>query len=365
MNRRGGREKAAESLLKSQAEGWGPTSFRVTMAGYLEALTVRAYSKATCHSRASDLLRFARWAEERGLVGPAETTRPVLEQYQRHLFYVRKPNGRPLGTTTQQHLLTSLKGYFRWCARQALTQANPAADLLLPRLGVRLPRATLTPTQVEKVLAQPNVKTAVGLKDRAVLEVLWATGLRRSEVVQLSLYDVREEAGAVFVREGKGKKDRVVPVSARCLGWVRRYVEEARPRLVVAPDEGRLFVSDVGNALSPTTLSREVAAYVKAAEVGVKGGCHLFRHACATAMLEGGADVRFVQELLGHASLETTQVYTRVTITKLKAVYEATHPGARATVPEAATVDNVTAEDVLAALEAEDEAEAEAETEMG
>jgi len=181
--------------------------------------------------------------------------------------------------------------------------------------------------------------------------------------VQLSLYDVREEAGAVFVREGKGKKDRVVPVSARCLGWVRRYVEEARPRLVVAPDEGRLFVSDVGNALSPTTLSRDVAAYVKAAEVGVKGGCHLFRHACATAMLEGGADVRFVQELLGHASLETTQVYTRVTITKLKAVYEATHPGARATVPEAATVDNVTAEDVLAALEAEDEAEAE--TEMG
>ena len=163
-----------------------------------------------------------------------------------------------------------------------------------------------------------------------MLEVLWATGLRRSELCGLNIYDVSAAKGVVQVREGKGKKDRVVPIGARALGWVQRYLDEVRPRYVMPPDDGYLFLSTTGEKLSPALTSQMASQYVRASGVPVRGACHLFRHASATAMLEGGADIRFVQELLGHAHLESTQLYTRVTISKLKAIYEATHPAAQA-----------------------------------
>lgn len=261
---------------------------------------------------------------------PTEVTKPILERYQRHLFYVRKPNGHPLSAQRQLVLLTQLKGYFRWLTRENFLHANPASELQLPRQPVRLPRHTLTPAEVEKALEVPDVGTLVGLRDRAVLEVLWATGMRRAEVSALKLYDVAFEKGTVFVREGKGKKDRVVPLSGRAAGWLRRYLEDGRPRFASSPDAGHFFLAESGEALSPAALTQLVHGYLERAGFKGRGSCHLFRHACATAMLEGGADVRFVQELLGHSSLETTQVYTHVSISKLKAVYEACHPGAKA-----------------------------------
>jgi integrase/recombinase XerD len=305
------------------------------MAGYVESLAVANYSPATYSSRAQELLEFARWCEERSLFRPAEVTRPILERYQRHLYYYRKANGHPLSPANQGSRVSALRLYFRWLCRQGLLLSNPASDLLLPRVGTSLPRYTLSPVEVEKVLAVPDVANVKGLRDRALLELLWATGMRRAEASKLLLHDVRAEGGAVFISKGKGNKDRVVPVSARALGWVKQYVEGARPRLVVPPDSGVLFLSDAGFPLSPIALTTVARKYVLASGVEAKGACHLFRHACATAMLEGGADIRFVQELLGHSSLETTQVYTRVTISKLKAVYEATHPGAHAALLEA------------------------------
>jgi integrase/recombinase XerD len=218
---------------------------------------------------------------------------------------------------------------------------------------VRLPRDTLTMSQVEQLLAVPNVETLVGLRDRALLELLWATGLRRAEAAKLSVYDVGFEKGTVFVREGKGKKDRVVPLPQRTAEWLERYLRDVRPRLASLEDEGAFFLSEAGGRLSPGTVTQLVRALLRKSGFQGRGSSHLLRHACATQMLEGGADVRFVQELLGHASLETTQVYTRVTISKLKEVYEACHPAARASA--AATVDDVSAEQVLAELEAETE----------
>lgn len=321
------RRKSEESLLFAQ-EG-PPDSLRVTMAGYLESLAVANYSPATRNSRAHELLEFARWCEERSLDTPALVTRPLLERYQRHLYFYRKKNGHPLSPANQGSRLSALRLYFRWLCRQGLLLANPASELVLPRVGTSLPRYTLSPAEVEKVLAEPDIADVKGLRDRALLELLWATGLRRAEVSRLLLHDVRAEVGTVFVSKGKGSKDRVVPISQRALGWVQRYLDEARPRLLVPPDAGVLFLSEAGFALSPVILTSLVSRYVRASGVEAKGACHLFRHACATQMLEGGADVRFVQELLGHSSLETTQMYTRVTISKLKAVYGATHPGAR------------------------------------
>jgi integrase/recombinase XerD len=223
-----------------------------------------------------------------------------------------------------------VRAFFRWATRQNLLLANPAADLRLPKRPSRLPRYTLSVSEVEKVLEGCDVTTLLGVRDRAVLEVLWATGLRRAEVINLCLWDVQWEKGTVFVRQGKGHKDRVVPISARALSWVRRYVDEVRPRYALPADEGRLFLSDSGLPFLPARLTRAVRQRILNAGVEAKGAaCHLFRHACATQMLEGGAEIRFVQELLGHADINTTQIYTRVSIAKLKAVYEATHPGAR------------------------------------
>jgi len=307
-----------------------PESVRGTMAKYLEALAVANQTPATLHTTARNLCLFADWCEERALSSPAEVTRPILERYQRHLFYYRKANGSPLSVERQLTLLSHVKGFFRWATKQNFLLANPAADLELPKKPMRLPKYTLSVADVEKVLAHCDVTTLIGLRDRAVLEVLWATGIRRAELASLKLWDVQWEHRTVFVRQGKGQKDRVVPISERALSWVRRYIEEVRPRYAMSPDSGTLFLCDSGEAFSGPGLTVTVSELVRGASVEVKGACHLFRHACATQMLEGGADIRFVQELLGHASLTTTQVYTRVSIAKLKAVYGATHPAARA-----------------------------------
>jgi integrase/recombinase XerD len=305
------------------------------MAAHLEAMAVQQLSVATLRGRARDIAAFATWCEDRAVQQPTEVTRPLLERYQRYLFLHRKPNGAPLSVGRQRTALFSLRAYFRWLSRQGLLPANPAADLSLPKRPLQLPRYVLSPAQVEKVLAVPDVGTLLGLRDRALLEVLWATGVRRAEVAKLCLWDVQWERELLFVREGKGKKDRVVPISRRALAWVRRYLDEVRPRLVLASDEGLLFLSSEGTGLSLEHLSLHVGHLVRATGVEAKGACHLFRHACATAMLEGGADVRFIQELLGHANAATTQVYTHVSAAKLKAVYEATHPGAKEALLEA------------------------------
>lgn len=338
-------------------EGMARDSLRATMLGYLEALQVRQYSATTVDSRARDFRLFVAWCEERALTKPGEVTKRILERYQRHLFYFRKANGQPLSVERQHVLLVQLRMYFRWLCRENFLPANPASEVELPRQPVRLPRDTLTMSQVEQLLAVPNVETLVGLRDRALLELLWATGLRRAEAAKLSLYDVGFEKGTVFVREGKGKKDRVVPLPQRTAEWLERYLRDVRPRLASLEDEGAFFLSEAGGRLSPGTVTQLVRALLRKSGFQGRGSSHLLRHACATQMLEGGADVRFVQELLGHASLETTQVYTRVTISKLKEVYEACHPAARASVAATATVDNTTAEEVLAELEAETEDE--------
>jgi integrase/recombinase XerD len=335
-----------------------PDSLRATMAGYLEAMVVLNMAESTLQSRGRDFRLFAEWCEARALHKPTDVTRPILERYQRYLYYYRKGNGSPLATERQYVMLTQLKSLFRWATRQNILLANPAADLLMPKLPVRLPRYTLTPKQVEKMLACCDATTLIGLRDRAMVEVLWATGIRRSELSHLSMWDVQWERGTVFVREGKGLKDRVVPISQRALRWARRYVEEVRPRYALSPDDGHLFLSETGRSLTAEALTAMVGGLVRRSGVEAKGACHLLRHSCATAMLEAGADVRYVQELLGHVDLNTTQIYTRVSIAKLKEVYEATHPGARAGEKMGSGEENpVDAGELLAELEDEVDAE--------
>ena len=201
----------------------------------------------------------------------------------------------------------------------------------------RLPTAALTLTQVVALLAVPNVADPLGVRDRAMLELFNSCGLRRAELCRLELTDLNPERRTLTIRRGKGKRDRVVPVGARAVAWVERYLQEVRPRLCLDTRTPALFLTGYGEAFNPDVLSRMVAGWMRAA--GLKGSCHLLRHTCATHMLEGGADIRYIQQLLGHEKLETTAIYTEVTIRQLQEVHARCHPSARPAAPVPAVVE--------------------------
>lgn len=329
MNRWQRRRGRQPDSLLSPSPTAEPGGLRATMREHLEWMAVRHYAQGSLNGRADALRWFAEWCEERSLSRPEEVTKPILERYQRHLFLYRKANGKPLGVGTQAGRLLGLKGYFKWLTRQNFLPSNPASELELPRRPKGLPRYVLTANEADTVLAQPDLSTPAGVRDRAILEVLYSTGMRRAELAELTVFSIRAEQGVVTIYEGKGKKDRVVPIGERAVAWVEKYVEEVRPGLVVPPDEGVLFLTELGERFNLNRLTTVVREYVQASGVAKRGACHLFRHAMATLMLENGADVRFVQEMLGHASLESTQIYTRVSIRKLKEIHAATHPSAK------------------------------------
>jgi len=317
------RERAPDELDRD------PCGLPALIRDFLEWLRVRNYSEATVRSRLGALQRFCAWCAERGVLQAREVTKPILERYQRALFHYRRPSGAPLSFRSQAVHMTGVRTFFRYLSRTNQILSNPAADLELPRVERRLPRAILSAAEADQVLNVPDVKDAFGLRDRAILEVLYCCGLRRKELVQLSLFDLDRERQTLLVRQGKGKKDRMLPIGERALAWVEKYLCEVRPGLVLEPDPGFLFLTMYGTALSAAWLTDRVRGYVEASGVGKLGACHLFRHTMATLMLEGGADIRFIQEMLGHADPKTTQVYTLVSIKKLQQVHTASHPAAR------------------------------------
>jgi integrase/recombinase XerD len=322
------REKGAPSRCKL-GEAREERGFESLGHKYLAMLRTRGYAVPSVREHEYMLCRFIAWCRERGVERPSEVTRPVLESYQRTLFHYRKAKtGDPLSLRTQNRRVWPLCTFFRWLTKNNFLLQNPAVDIVLPKRERRLPRCVLTASEAEKVLAVPDVRTKLGLRDRAMLEVFYATGVRRNELVNLRLEDLDIEREMLWVRQGKGRNDRVVPIGERALAWVRKYVEEARPDLVRDPEERTLFLNQRGGRWSGNLTGR-IARYVAAADIGKKGGCHAFRHTAATVMLEGGADTRYVQEMLGHAQLTSTQIYTRVSPQRLKEVHSATHPGAR------------------------------------
>jgi len=334
-----------------------PDSLYHHMLRYLAFLAEKNYSPRTIETREVYLRYLIAWCDERGLTKPQQLDRPILERYQRHLFYYRKRDGEPLSTRSQHSRIIPIRHWLQWLVKKGHLLYSPAADLELPRLEKRLPKAILSAREAEAVLAVPNVGNSSGLRDRAILEVLYSTGIRRMEVINLTVHSIDTERGTVMIRQGKGKKDRLIPIGERAMAWVEKYKESARQDLVAGRDDGTLFLSEWGEAFSTNAMTRLARVYVEKSGVGKKGACHLFRHTMATVMLEGGADIRFIQAMLGHAELSTTEIYTQVSIRLLKSIHTATHPGRMAEVGRHDV--EPTAEDLLEALarEAEEDAE--------
>ena len=304
-----------------------PQGMIFLMEEFFVWMGVRNYSPRTIENRRVMLGFFIKWAHDRGVTKPAEVTKPILERYQRYLYYYRKSNGDPLSFQSHHSRLVPIRAWFKWLARANHVLYNPASDLELPKLEHRLPKFILSASEAEQVINVCDVTDPLGVRDRAILETLYSTGVRRMELIGLKLYDMDTERGTIIVRQGKGRKDRMIPIGSRAIAWIDRYVREVRPTLLVGDSgDSTVFLTHQGEPLLADKLTDLVRQYITAADVGKRGSCHLFRHTMATLMLENGADIRFIQQMLGHARLDTTQIYTQVSIRKLKEIHTATHP---------------------------------------
>lgn len=307
------------------------------MLRFLEWSEVKGLSLQTVRTRDRALRRFITWCDERDLSDPKDITKPILENYQKHLFYYRKSNGDTLSYGTQSGLLAAIKSLFKWLAKENHILYNPASEIELPRQQRSLPKAILSQEEVERVIHLSDTQNIYGIRDRAILELLYSTGIRRMELVNLNIYDVDVSRKTVFIHEGKGRKDRLLPLGDRALYWIETYQREVRSQLLISHDEKALFLTDYGEPWKKNRLSDMVKKYLYHARINKPGSCHLFRHAMATHMLDNGADIRFIQQMLGHADLSTTQIYTHVSIEKLREIHRATHP---AKLEEKETPDN-------------------------
>ena len=365
-----------------------PASLYHQMQPFLQWMLEKNYSINTVANREDYLRYFISWCDERGLTRPTEITRPILERYQRYLFLYRKKDGQPLSNRSQSTRIVPIRAWFKWLTKSNRLLYNPASDLDMPRMERRLPRHILSEQEADRVLNVPDTSTDLGVRDRAMLETLYSTGMRRMELIGLGVFDLDFERGTVMVRQGKGKRDRMIPIGERALAWILKYRDQVRPQFALA-DDGKggsdgghgngqgatLFLTQQGEAFTPNRLTQLVRDIINAAGINKKGSCHLFRHTMATLMLENGADIRFIQAMLGHAELSTTQIYTQVSIVKLKEIHTLTHPArlqriqaASEAITDAQTSEDMPTpqgepEDPAAALLAALDAEADEETE--
>ena len=311
-----------------------PDALALWRDAYFEALKSRNYAQGTIEGRIDALKMFLSWAADRELKLAGQITRPILETYQRWLWRYLRPNGKSLSWTTQRAKLGTLKDWFRWLTRQNVLLHNPASEIEMPRMEKRLPKEVLSQTEVERLLAVPDLNDPLGIRDRALLELFYSTGMRRTELCCLEMSDLNTERRTIHIRKGKGNKDRMVPVGQRAIQWLERYLKEVRPRLSLDTRTLALFLTGYGEPFNPDVISRMVTDWMEKANLVKRGSCHMLRHTCATHMLEGGADIRYIQQLLGHAKLDTTAIYTEVSIKQLQEVHARCHPAGRELPPK-------------------------------
>ncbi len=279
----------------------------------------RGLAMNTLESYGRDLRQYSQFLQEDEADLDAASRNTILN----YLLFLQQ-QGKATATIARR--LAALKAFYQFLVREKRINADPTANLESPKLEKRLPRV-LSVAEVERLLSQPDGSQPSGLRDRAMLELLYATGIRVSELVSLGVDDVNLEAG--YIRcAGKGSKERIVPLGSLAIKSVREYLESGRMKLVKDREESALFVNHHGHRLTRQGFWKIVKKYADDARIEKEITPHTLRHSFATHLLENGADLRSVQEMLGHADISTTQIYTHVTKGRLKEVYARTHPRA-------------------------------------
>jgi integrase/recombinase XerD len=294
---------------------------------YREDLELR-YGERTAPEYESRVRRFLGWLEEKGI--PLFSVRTEeLGAYQAHLMSLRRGDGKPYSVGFQHNTLSALKSFFRFLYRRGMMLHDPAAAIEPPRQESRLPRAILTLREARAIVEAPDTRTPQDLRDRAILETLYATGIRVSELINLTVSDVETEERTLRVVRGKGRKDRTVPLTRAAAEAIDDYLANSRAKLGPRAGERRLFVTTHGAPMHRMGMSQLVKRWAFEAGVKKRVTPHTFRHSVATHLLKGKADIRHIQALLGHASLATTERYTHVAIEDLREVMKRAHPRGR------------------------------------
>ena len=289
----------------------------------------RGLSRNTLEAYRTDLLQYGGYLERRGL-DVLEVTHADLAGFLDEL--AQGADGRaPAAPATLQRKTACLRSFYRHLRREETIDDDPAARLETPQRGRKLPEV-LSYAEVQKLLAQPRGDEPTAIRDRALLELMYASGLRASETISLEIGDVDLEHGIVRAR-GKGSKERLVPIGGKAIAAISVYLRSARPPLVREQGESKLFLNFRGGPLTRQGLYKIVLRHARSAGLGNRMSPHTLRHSFATHLLAGGCDLRSVQEMLGHADLSTTQLYTHLSGEELKAVYFKAHPRAHAKTP--------------------------------
>lgn len=229
--------------------------------------------------------------------------------------------------STSNRRLATLRRFYAWAIQNHYMQEDPCLHIKAAKQAARFPK-TLSEAQVEQLLKAPNILSPFGLRDRAMLETLYATGLRVSELVSLNCFNLALNEGFVRVVEGKGGKDRIVPLGEEAIYWLQRYFDKGRPELLKGRLNDAVFISRLGSSMSRQAFWQLVKKHAKQQQIEVPLSPHVLRHAFATHLLNHGADLRVVQMLLGHADISTTQIYTHVARERLKTLHQKHHPRA-------------------------------------
>jgi integrase/recombinase XerD len=299
------------------------------LARYRAELALRNYSPHTIAKQLAALNLLFRFLAQTDAGDVISLTTGALHDFQRWHFNQPTNRATARGIAYQNRVLAAVKGLFKFLLAENLIARDPAAPLAYAREPQTLPRNVLTPQEARKIIAAPDVQTALGYRDRTILEVLYSTGIRKLELMNLTLADVQLEEELLRINGGKGAKDRVVPLTAVACSFLESYVNAIRPKLLGNKTSRRLFLSQRGRPIARNTLGGIVEKYARLAQIKKRVTCHLWRHSCATHLLQNKANLRHVQEILGHRSLATTERYLHLTITELKAAHVRCHPRER------------------------------------
>ena len=295
------------------------------MANYVEEFihylaVERVLAPTTMESYGRDLQQFHLYLKNSNLELIRDSSRNIILNYLNAL----QAKGRAVSTISRN--LAAIKSFYQYLVRQRYLEKDPAANLESPKLEKKLPKI-LTVGEVEELLKQPNNFMPGGIRDKAMLELLYATGIRVSELISLNSADINLDMGYIKCY-GRGSKERVVPLGSIAAKCVQEYINKGRPKLVRTYDETALFVNHHGNRLTRQGFWKIIKKYAQEANITKDITPHTLRHSFATHLLENGADLRSVQEMLGHADISTTQIYTHITKNRLKEVYDKAHPRA-------------------------------------
>jgi integrase/recombinase XerD len=294
---------------------------------YLRHLATLGRARLTIRAAKYGLRDFARFLTEMKVLSLGELSAEILSEYQQDLAFRLTDRGVPLALRSQGQLLAVAKNFTRFLKEEDYLLSDPGERIRLPKKPRRLPKVILTIDEMRQLLNGPDLRTNTGFRNRIVLEILYDTGIRRAEMAAIATADLDLDGGYIHIRSGKGDKDRVVPLSARVAGLIRSYLLSVRPAFVRDKDTGFLILNRWGDRMDANGIWAVVKRSASQAGIRKNISTHTCRHTCATHMMRAGAPVRHVQELLGHESLESTQIYTHVTINDLKEIHAKCHPG--------------------------------------